>query len=307
MQALWMVLAAFLFALMSICVKYASQYFNAAEIVFYRGLVSMVLIAWLAHRSKVSLRTKYPREHAWRSFVGVTSMGAWFYAIGHLPLATATTLNSMSSIWMAVFLIAQGLLLRHQMRKKALLNPETPDSARALPPFPWGLVGTVLLGFIGVLFVLRPSSAPNQEWVAALGGLMGGMFAAMAYMQVSTLSRMGEPESRVVFYFSFGSSIAGAIVMCFTGLSDWPGWPALWLLPVGILAAIAQMCMTAAYASATSKRNTLVVANLSYSGIVFAALLSMLLFSESISPLGWAGIVMIVASGVLATALRSRN
>ena len=85
MQALWMVLAAFLFALMSICVKYASQYFNAAEIVFYRGLVSMVLIAWLAHRSKVSLRTKYPREHAWRSFVGVTSMGAWFYAIGHLP------------------------------------------------------------------------------------------------------------------------------------------------------------------------------------------------------------------------------
>ena len=45
MQALWMVLAAFLFALMSICVKYASQDFNAAEIVFYRGLVSMVMLA----------------------------------------------------------------------------------------------------------------------------------------------------------------------------------------------------------------------------------------------------------------------
>jgi drug/metabolite transporter (DMT)-like permease len=70
-------------------VKFASQDFNAAEIVFYRGLVSMALLVWLARRSGVTLTTQYSREHAWRSFVGVISMGAWFYAIGHLPLATA--------------------------------------------------------------------------------------------------------------------------------------------------------------------------------------------------------------------------
>ncbi|CAM4291698.1 DMT family transporter [Comamonas aquatilis] len=304
MQALWMVAAALIFALMSVCVKFASQDFNTAEIIFYRGLVSMALLAWLAKRNNVTLATKYPREHAWRSLVGVISMGAWFYAIGHLPLATATTLNSMSSIWMAVFLILQGLWLRHLMRKDNVLNPH---SSRAIPPFPWGLVSTVVLGFIGVLLVLRPSSAPPQEWAAALGGLLGGMFAAMAYMQVTTLSHLGEPESRVVFYFSLGSAVAGGITMLFTGISPFPGWSVLWLLPVGVLAAVAQMCMTRAYATAGSKRNTLVVANLQYSGIVFAALLSLLLFGESIPLIGWVGIVIIVFSGAMATALRSRG
>lgn len=130
MQALWMVLAALIFAVMSVCVKFASQDFNAAEIVFYRSLVSMALLVWLARRSGVTLTTQYSREHAWRSFVGVISMGAWFYAIGHLPLATATTLNSMSSIWMAVFLIAQGLWMRHTLRKSYAAEPET---RRAIP------------------------------------------------------------------------------------------------------------------------------------------------------------------------------
>lgn len=303
MQALWMVLAALIFAVMSVCVKFASQDFNAAEIVFYRGLVSMALLVWLARRSGVTLTTQYAREHAWRSFVGVISMGAWFYAIGHLPLATATTLNSMSSIWMAVFLIAQGLWMRHTLRKSYAAEPET---RRAIPPFPWGLVSTVVAGFVGVLLVLRPSSAPASEWVAALGGLFGGMFAAMAYMQVTTLSRLGEPETRVVFYFSVGSAIAGGITMLFTGISPFPGWSALWLLPVGVLAAVAQVCMTKAYASAGSKSNTLVVANLQYSGIV-SALLSLVLFGESIPLIGWVGIVLIVASGAAATALRSRG
>lgn len=304
MQALWMVLAALIFAAMSVCVKFASQDFNAAEIIFYRGLVSMALLAWLAKRSGVTLATQYPREHAWRSLVGVTSMGAWFYAIGHLPLATATTLNSMSSIWMAVLLIAQGLWMRHRLRRS---YTAAPDTRKAIPPFPWTLVGTVLLGFIGVLLVLRPTSAPASEWVAALGGLFGGMFAAMAYMQVTTLSRLGEPETRVVFYFSLGSAVAGGATMLLTGLSPFPGWSALWLLPVGVLAAMAQVCMTKAYASAGSKRNTLVVANLQYSGIVFAALFSLVLFGESIPLIGWVGIALIVLSGAAATALRSRS
>ena len=40
---------------------------------------------------------------------------------------------------------------------------------------------------------------------------------------------------------------------------------------------------------------------------MFAALLSLMLFGESIPLIGWAGIVLIVASGAAATALRSRS
>jgi hypothetical protein len=48
--------------------------------------------------------------HAWRSTIGVFSLGAWFYAIAYLPLATAMTLNYMSSVWIAAFLVGGALL-----------------------------------------------------------------------------------------------------------------------------------------------------------------------------------------------------
>ena len=77
---------------------------------------------------------------------------------------------------------------------------------------------------------------------------------------------------------------------------------ALWLLPVGVLASLGQVCMTRAY----SQGATLVVANMQYAGIVFAALYSLLLFGDDIPLIGWAGMALIVASGMVATLLRAR-
>ena len=94
--------------------------------------------------------------------------------------------------------------------------------------------------------------------------------------------------------------------MVFNGTSAWPGWPALWLLPIGVLAAAGQLCMTRAYSTAKTSRGTLVVANLQYSGIVFAAIYSVVLFNDQIPPIGWLGMVLIVGSGIVATVLRAR-
>ena len=295
MQALWMLLAALLFATMSVCVKFASDWFNPAELVFYRGLIGMALLAWLARSQGVSLRTRYPGMHAWRSFIGVVSLGGWFYAISKLPLATAVTLNYMSSVWIATFLIAGTLM---QWRP----TPATPRPELHVP-----LLLTVLAGFAGVVMLLRPSLGLGaEEALGALVGLLAGMCAAMAYMQVSALSRIGEPESRTVFYFSVGSAVVGGATMAVIGVSPFPGWPALWVIPIGILAAGGQWCMTRAYASATNTRATLVVANLQYSGIVFGAIYGMTIFGDHITMLGWAGMGLIIASGILATLLRSR-
>src|SRR6218665_2278120 len=67
MQALWMVLAAFLFASMGVCVKVASEYFNSAELVCYRGLIGMLILWLLARSQRGTLGTQYPRIHDWRS------------------------------------------------------------------------------------------------------------------------------------------------------------------------------------------------------------------------------------------------
>ena len=58
--------------------------------------------------------------------------------------------------------------------------------------------------------VLRPTIDQQQLWFG-LAGLLSGMLAALAYLQVTALGRAGEPEERIVFYFSIGGLIVGAL------------------------------------------------------------------------------------------------
>ena len=296
-----MVLGALIFATMGVCVKIASQWFSSAELVFYRGLIGIVFLWLLARNRGVPLKTRYPLMHAWRSLIGVASLGAWFYAIAHMPLATAMTLNYMSSVWIAAFLVGGALL--------AWVPVPGRDGSVPRPPLQGPLILTVLAGFAGVVLMLKPSVGENQGF-AGLMGLLSGLTAAFAYMQVVALSRLKEPEARTVFYFAVGSAVAGGIGTVVTGFTPWAEWTwghAAWLLPVGVLAALGQLCMTRAYASAKTESGTLLVANLQYSGIVFASFYSVVVFGDKIDTLGWLGMALIVLSGIAATFLRQRS
>jgi S-adenosylmethionine uptake transporter len=280
-----MVLASFWFALMAVGIKFASASFGTMELVFYRGIVSVIFMAIVVRARGTSLRTPVPMMHVWRSFIGVVSLGSWFYAIAHLPLATAMTLNYMSGVWVAAFVVGGALLY----------GKSQPQGA---------LIGTVLMGFTGVVMTLQPTIDQNQLF-AGVVGLLSGMGSALAYMQVTALGRVGEPEERTVFYFSVGSAAVGAVGMLTTQFTPWSAvrWQdAAWVVPIGILASLGQWCMTRAY----SKGATLVVASMQYAGIVFAVVFSLVLFGDHIAPVGWAGIAVIVTSGILATVLRSR-
>ena len=285
MQAAWMIAAAFFFSSMAVAIKYASAQFSPLEIVFYRGIVGVCFMAFIARGRGVSLRTEVPMMHVWRNIVGVSALVAWFYAIAKLPLATAMTLNYMSGIWVATFLIAGTLALG-----------KLSDVRRQGP-----LVLAVLCSFAGVVILLRLTVEQNQVF-GGLIGLLSGVLSGLAYMQVAALGRVGEPETRTVFYFSLGATLAGLVGMLATGVHAWT-WPAAaWLLPLGVLAALGQLCMTRAYTHGA----TMVVANLQYSGIVFASLYGLLLFDAQIPLIGWAGMALIIVSGITATVLRAR-
>ena len=130
------------------------------------------------------------------------------------------------------------------------------------------------------------------------------MLAAMAYLQVTALGRAGEPDLRVVFYFSAGGAIAGALVTAFTerGLQHHTLWGAALLLAVGLLATAAQVCLTRAY----STGKPLVNACLQYLGIVFSFLYGMLLFKDPLTWLAAIGMLLIIGAGIAATLLRAK-
>ena len=278
---LLMLLATFLFATMGVCVKLASALYGSGEIVMYRGLVGAAMIAALTRARGGSLATSVPAMHFWRSLTGVSALCLWFYAIGNLPLATAMTLNYMSSVWMALFLIGGAIMLGG-----------TRVDAR--------LIGTVLVGFVGVALILRPTIERDQLW-HGLMGLLSGMLSAMAYLQITALGRVGEPEYRVVFYFSAGGVVAGALVTLATGgLHGHTPYGVALLLAVGLSATVAQLLMTRAYAIG----KTLVNASMQYLGIAFSCLYGVLLFDDPLTWMALAGMVLVVAAGIGAVRLR---
>jgi len=281
-----MVLATLLFAGMGVCVKFASHDFGTAAVVSARGTVGAVIMLIVARATATSLYTHVPVLHVKRGLAGVFALSMWFYSMAHLPLATSVTLNYMSSVWMAVFLLLQA----------ALLGGPRVDRR---------LIIAIAVGFVGVALVLHPTLNQDQIW-AGLIGLTSGMLSAMAYLQVTALGRAGEPEVRVVFYFSLMGSVLGALFWLLPGQLNptplaeipLPSWLALF--GVGAFATIAQLLMTRAYA----RGSTLVNANLQYLGIVHAGLLGTVLFGETLGLDALLGMVLIVGSGMVAARLK---
>ncbi len=281
MQSLWMVFASALFAAMGACVKLASQHYSVAEIVFYRSAIGAVILFAFVRASGGSLRTPLPWTHASRGAVGTLALALWFFATAVLPLGTAMTLNYSSPLFLAAFAVLAAMLAGRRVQ--------------------WPLALAVVAGFVGVVLVLQPAFRTEQT-VAGIAGLVSGVLSAAAYWHVRELGRLGEPEWRTVFYFSLSGVALGLAGTLVTGFSP-HSWRGVALLAaVGITATAAQLAMTRAY----GRGRTLLTANLQFSAVVFAALLGEIVFADRIPPIGYLGIAVIVASGVLSAFVSMR-
>lgn len=270
-----MLVAGFMFALMGVLVKLASVRFSSPELVFYRslfGLLSIYIVIVITYRQWLApLATKHAASHAKRGLSGFVALVMYFYGIAHLPLPTAITLNYTSPLFLAA-ITAWWLKERHGH----------------------GLVAAVGIGFAGVLLLLRPGWG-GDDMLARLVGLASGVLAAVAYLNVRTLGREGEPEWRVVFYFTLVATLGGAIWMAGAGfvvpqMADLP-----LLIAMGATGTLGQLAMTRAY----KLGNTLAVGALAYSTVGFAALYGVLVFGDRPPLIAWLGMLLIVLAGII--------
>ncbi|MCX7180503.1 MAG: DMT family transporter, partial [Proteobacteria bacterium] len=185
MQSLWMIVASLLFACMGVCVKLGSAQFSAAELVFYRGFIALVLIYGYVSIAGLSLATRHWRTHVTRGLAGFFSIVLYFQAISMIPLAMAVTLNYTSPLFMALMLI---------FWERERLRPQ--------------LVAALVVGFIGVVLLLRPSWQAEQL-IGGLLGLASGVVVSVAYLSVRRLGELGEPVWLTVFYFSLILALGG--------------------------------------------------------------------------------------------------
>jgi len=271
MRSLWMLVSGFLFACMGVLVKLSAVYFSSIELVFYRSMIGFLIICVIVSVRHLPLSTLYWKNHCWRGLSGLGSVLMFFYCITQLPLATAVTFNYTSPLFLT--LLTTMILKDH---------------------FQWLLAVAVVLGFAGVVLLLRPSLQEDQ-WSGGLIGLASGFFAAIAYLNIRHLGNLGEPDWRVVFYFTLISTIITSIWMLFNTFHPITPVNFLLLLGIGITATLAHLALKRAHRTG----KILVVGSLAYSTVVFASLWGILIWGELLSLTSWLGIGLIVAGGLL--------
>ena len=286
MQSLWMLVAAFLFSAMGALVKYASPHHNAWEILGWRSVVGLAVLIPLIRSMPGGLRqglaTKYWSAHTVRNLSGTMAVVLWFASMAHLPIATSMTLNYTSSLF-----IGLGLFVGAAWRGQGL----TVGGVRQMP-----MLIALVVGFVGIVFVLRPTFERDQL-IWALAALSSGVLAAVALMTVRALGQLGEPTSRTVFYFTLAGLLVALLGMAFAGAT----WPApkemAALIGVGICAVLAQLALTRAYGFG----QTLLAANLNYAGILFASFWGWLIWDDRVPAIAAVGMLLIVGASIGST------
>ena len=274
-----MLVAGFLFGCMGVFVKLGAHYFSDVELVFYRSFIGLLLVYAILRQQGGTIITSHWRGHLWRGISGSIALMLFFYCITVLPLATAVTLNYTSPLFLTLLMMA---IFKERLHVS--------------------LACAITLGFIGVVLLLHPTLQQNQL-IPGLLGLISGLLAGVAMLNVRQLGLLGEPEYRVVFYFSLIAAIISSIAMLFGTIHPVSADSLLILLGLGSSATLAQLAMTRAYHTG----KTLVAGSLSYSTVVFASLFGMILWGESLPLSGWAGMALVIASGVLSMRLAPKH
>jgi drug/metabolite transporter (DMT)-like permease len=272
--ALFMVASALLFALMGLGVKVASAGLPNAMVVFFRNALSLLaLLPWALRQERGSLRTSHLKEHIVRGVAGLLAMYCFFYALAHLRLADAVLLNYSLPLFMP---FVESLWLKE--------------------PFPRRLWAPIVVGFFGIVMILKPGLGLFQP--AALVGMAAALFASVAQVGVRRLTQ-SEPITRIVFYFGVIATAVSAVPL----LRAWttPTTREMAVLgAVAVFATAAQLLMTRAYAHAPAAR----VGPFIYASVVFAGALDWAFWGRLPDRLSLAGSLVVGAAGILALRLR---
>ena len=192
------------------------------QLLFWRGVVGLAVILLLFQVTGGwrHLRTQKFATHGARSVVHLGAQYAWFYAIAFIPLAEVFALEFTTPIWTLIL--------------AALILGEKITVVR---------VAAVILGFAGVLIILRPGISPvGLPQIAALLSALG--FAFSTYVMTRRLMRTDTPLTMLFWMVAIQTPLA-----LFAGLDAWvwpAGWTWGWIAVVGVGSLTAHYCMARA-------------------------------------------------------------
>lgn len=264
--------------LIDVSSKIASQSVSIAQVTFFRMVFQAVLMApvVLVLRQSMRLRPRMAWLQVLRSIMLIGSTAAFVGAVRVMPLADALAIVFIEPF---IILALGGLLFGDQVGPRRIT--------------------AAVVGFLGALLVIQPNFA--EFGVVALYPLATAAFFAFYMLLTRRVAREVPPEAMQLHTAWMGTLLMLPVLALGHGL-DLPGLslsnppPAVWgwLFGVGLAASVSHMAMTYALRWAPSAT----LAPLHYLEIVNAVLFGYLFFDDWPNTLSWAGIAVIVASGL---------
>jgi drug/metabolite transporter (DMT)-like permease len=264
-----MVLAMGLFSIMDALVKWLGSSYPTVQLVFFRSLFAFVPIAFLIFHGGLgnALRMTDRRGHLIRAAVGILALGAFFYAFANMRLADAVAIGFAAPIFVTALSV--------------------PLLGERVGPRRWC---AVLLGFAGVMVMLRPGAAVFDP--VAVVPLVGVVFYALAAIMVRRLSKT-ETSAAIVFYFTLSCTLISGLLLPFFWVTPDAADFAL-LACVGLIGGLAQITITNAFRLA----DVAVIMPFEYSAMIWAALLGFFIWGEMPGNHIWLGVAIVTASGL---------
>ena len=261
--AAWMLGAVVSLIAIAVAGRELTRELSIFEIVCFRNALCLVFLAPILLLARGNLcRTRRLGGHGVRSTVHFAAQAAWFYGLTQLPLGEVIALEFTSPVWTAVL---AALLLRERLNRRR--------------------VGGILLGFAGVLVILRPGAAIVDP--AAFAVLAAAAGFALMFVLTRTLAATEHPFTILFWMNAVQLPIALALAL--------PGWtapsPALWpwLLVVGLAGFSNHYCFARAFALADASA----VAPVDFVRLPLSILVGFLVYAEAIDVFVLVGAIVI--------------
>lgn len=261
---LWMSGAVLSFCAMAIAARELLAHVSVFAVLFYRTGVALLIVLAVALPRRAPLGTRLFRVHLWRNLFHLGGQWSWVFAIGALPLATVFAIEFTSPIFTALMAVT---LLGERLRA--------------------GRIVMLVLGFAGVLVILRPGLASVQP--AALVMVFGSFCFAVQFIGTKRLAGTDAPLT-VLFWMS----VIQTPICLAAALPAWTA-PALadlpWIAVMGAGSFTAHYCLT----RAMSKADAMVVVPVDFFRLPLIAVIGALFYAEPFDPMVLLGAALIFA------------
>ena len=250
--------------LVSAGTKFLIGYLSVHVIISVQYAVGLVIcLPILLRQGKAGFATRRPGLHLVRGLSGLIAFYAFYIAIANIPLVEATLLRNSAPLCVP-FIVFAWMGIR-------------------IPKLRWLPLG---IGFLGVLFILRPTPGNISYW--HLIGFCSAIFLALS-MVCTRLLVTTESNAVIVFYY-FGIALLISLPLAITHWrpAPWYVWPTLLAVGTGLYIAMQLYTLSFRYAKPSA------IAPVSYFGVVFAGFWGWLFWDQLPAIWTYAGIALVV-------------